>query len=121
LAQESLFAFQVVGHEVLILPNKAVAPSPPPAIPASPPAAAESADDILPVSVTAQGDKARDLLAAIRTLKAIKEARRSATPDERQALAGFSGFGVITLRIVPDPVTGRSKDAGGQQLGGVSP
>jgi hypothetical protein len=37
------------------------------------------------VGITAQGDKAkaRDLLTAIRTLKAIEEARCPATPDER--------------------------------------
>jgi hypothetical protein len=65
--------------------------------------------------------KARDLLAAIWKLKALEEAQRPATPDERQARAGFPGFGVVALGIFPDPVTSRSKDAGWQQLGGVSP
>jgi hypothetical protein len=48
-------------------------------------------------------------------------AQRPATPDERQARAGFPGFGIVVLGILPDPVSGRSKDAGWQQLGGVSP
>jgi hypothetical protein len=75
------------------------------------------------VSITAHGDKAkaRDLLAALWTLKALEAAQRPATPDERQARAGFPGFGIVVLEIVPDLVSGRSKDAGGQQRGGVSP
>jgi hypothetical protein len=91
-AQESLFAFQAVGHEVLILPNKTVTLSPPPVIPPTSPAAVASADDLQHVGITAQGDKAkaRDLLTAIRTLKAIEEARRPATPDARRTLAGCS-------------------------------
>jgi hypothetical protein len=123
LAQESLVAFQAVGHDVLILPNKAVAPPPLPAMLPSSPPAVESADDIQHVSITAHGDKAkaRDLLAAIWTLKALEAAQRPATPDERQARAGFPGFGIVVLGILPDPVSGRSKDAGWQQLGGVSP
>src|SRR5438128_1587472 len=88
---ESLLAFQAVGHEVLILPNKAVAPSPPPEPPPASPTAVESADDMQRVGITAHGDKAkaRDILAAIRTLKAVEEAQRPATPDERQALTAF--------------------------------
>ncbi len=123
LAQELLFAFQAVGHEVLILPNKAVAPTPLPAIRPSSPPAVESADDMQHVGITARGAKAkaRDLLATIWKLKALEEAQRPATPDERQALAGFPGFGIVVLGILPDPVSGRSKDAGWQQLGGVSP
>ena len=39
------------------------------------------------------------------------------TPDERQALARFGGFGPVALSIFPDPVTGRYKDAGWQALG----
>jgi N12 class adenine-specific DNA methylase len=61
--------------------------------------------------------KARDILAAIRTLKAIEQERRSATHEERQTLARFSGFGPVALSIFPDPVTGRYKDAGWQALG----
>ncbi len=62
--------------------------------------------------------KARDILAAIRTLKAVEQAGRQATSDERQALARFAGFGPVALSIFPDPVSGRYKDAGWQALGG---
>jgi hypothetical protein len=61
--------------------------------------------------------KARDILAAIRTLKAIEQEKRAATPDEKQTLARFSGFGPVALSIFPDPVTGKYKDAGWQSIG----
>ena len=61
--------------------------------------------------------KARDILAAIRTLQRIEQEQRPATPDERQALARFAGFGPVALSIFPDPVTGRYKDAAWQALG----
>jgi len=61
--------------------------------------------------------KARDIIAAIRTLKAIEQASRQATSDEKQVLARFSGFGPVALSIFPDPVTGRYKDAGWQNVG----
>jgi len=61
--------------------------------------------------------KARDLLAAIRTLQRIEHEQRPATPEERQTLARFAGFGPVALRIFPDPVTGRYKDAAWQILG----
>jgi N12 class adenine-specific DNA methylase len=54
--------------------------------------------------------KARDILAAIRTLKRIEHEQRPPTPDERQALARFGGFGALALSIFPDPVSGRYKD-----------
>ena len=38
-----------------------------------------------------------------------------------KASQSFPGFGIVVLGILPDPVSGRSKDAGWQQLGGVSP
>ena len=65
------------------------------------------------------GDKAnaRAILAAIRTLQAIEQAQRPATPDERQVLMSFPGFGPVALGIFPDPVTGRYKDATWQTLG----
>src|SRR6266571_9102639 len=68
---------------------------------------------------TANGEKAkaRAILAAIRTLQAIEQAQRRATPEERQVLARFPGFGPVALGIFPDPVTGQYKDAGWQQLG----
>jgi SAM-dependent methyltransferase len=67
----------------------------------------------------ASGDKAkaRALLAAVRTLQAVEQAQRSATPDERRVLMGFPGFGPVALGIFPDPVTGQYKDAGWQALG----
>src|SRR5882762_5139422 len=70
-------------------------------------------------SHAASGDKtkARAILAAIRTLQAIEQAQRRATPEERQVLARFPGFGPVALGIFPDPVTGQYKDAGWQQLG----
>ena len=58
--------------------------------------------------------KARDIIAAIRTLRRIEEEGRKATPDEQVALARFSGFGPVALSIFPNPVTGRYKDAGWQ-------
>ena len=61
--------------------------------------------------------KARDILTAIRTLKSIEQDQRPATPEEKQALARFGGFGAVALRIFPDPVTGRYKDASWQALG----
>src|SRR5665213_2914060 len=61
--------------------------------------------------------KARDILAAIRTLKAIEQEGRSATEDEKPLLARFSGFGPVALSIFPNPVTGTYKDAGWQALG----
>ena len=64
-----------------------------------------------------QVGKARDILAAIRTLKAIEKDRRAATADEKQALARFSGFGPVALSIFPEPVSGRYKDATWQALG----
>jgi N12 class adenine-specific DNA methylase len=61
--------------------------------------------------------KARDIIAAIRTLKAIEQERRPATPDEKLVLARFSGFGPVALSIFPDPVSGKYKDAGWQAIG----
>lgn len=61
--------------------------------------------------------KARALLAAIRTLLAIEQTQRPATPDERQVLLRFPGCGPVALRIFPDPVTGRYHDATWQTLG----
>jgi SAM-dependent methyltransferase len=67
----------------------------------------------------ASGDKAkaRAILAAIRTLQRIEQAQRPATPDERQVLLRFPGFGPVALGIFPDPVTGQYKDATWQALG----
>lgn len=61
--------------------------------------------------------KARDIIAAIRTLKAIEQERRPASTQEKQTLSRFSGFGPVALSIFPEPVSGRYKDAGWQALG----
>jgi N12 class adenine-specific DNA methylase len=61
--------------------------------------------------------KARDILAAIRTLKTLEQSGRGAAPDEQQVLARFSGFGPVALSIFPNPVSGTYKDAGWQALG----
>jgi N12 class adenine-specific DNA methylase len=65
---------------------------------------------------TGEKGKARDILAAIRTLKSIEGEKRDATPDERKTLIRFAGFGPVALSIFPDPVTGQYKD-GWQALG----
>src|SRR5262245_52416800 len=72
-----------------------------------------------PALHTVRGDKtkARALLAAIRTLQAVEPAQRPATPDERQVLLRFPGFGSVALGIFPDPVTGQYRDATWQTLG----
>ena len=70
--------------------------------------------------------KARDILNAIRTLKRIEEEHRPATPEERQALIRFCGFGPVAKVLFPDEVLLRKesdhpfqgyKDAGWQELG----
>lgn len=61
--------------------------------------------------------KARDIIAAIRTLQTVEREQRPATADEKQTLGKFSGFGPVALSIFPDPVTGTYKDAGWQALG----
>jgi N12 class adenine-specific DNA methylase len=62
--------------------------------------------------------KARDILAAIRTFKVIEHDNRPATPEEKATLSRFCGFGPVALSIFPDPLTGRFKDAGWEQIGG---
>ena len=61
--------------------------------------------------------KARDIIVAIRTLKHIEEEKRPATPEEKQTLGRFAGFGPVALSIFPDPFTRRYKDASWQALG----
>lgn len=72
-----------------------------------------------PIPAMASGEKAkaRDIIAAIRTMKIIEQESRQATPEEQQILVRFSGFGPVALSIFPDPVTGKYKDAGWQALG----
>ncbi|QEL14812.1 DEAD/DEAH box helicase family protein [Limnoglobus roseus] len=54
--------------------------------------------------------KARDILAAIRTLHTVEREQRPASDDELQVLRKFGGFGAVALSIFPDPQTGRFKD-----------
>jgi trans-aconitate methyltransferase len=61
--------------------------------------------------------KARNIVAAIRTLKTIESEGRLATPEEKHILARFSGFGPVALSIFPDPVTGKFKDPRWQAIG----
>ncbi len=70
-------------------------------------------------SPVASGEKAkaRDIIAAIRTLKRIETEHRPPNKEEKEALLRFSGFGPVALSIFPDPVTGKYKDAGWQNLG----
>ena len=71
-----------------------------------------------PGMASGEKSKARDILAAIQTLKSIEREHRLATDDEKLTLARFSGFGPVALSIFPDPVTGKYKDAGWQAVGG---
>ena len=68
---------------------------------------------------TASGEKAkaRDILAAIRTLKAIEQEQRPATPEERQSSPASPASARWPCPSFPDPVTGRYKDAAWQELG----
>jgi hypothetical protein len=49
----------------------------------------------LPVIASGAKAKARDILAAIRTLKAIEQEQRAATAEETQTLARFAGSGPV--------------------------
>jgi len=71
----------------------------------------------LPAIASGEKTKARDIIAAIHTLQTIEQEKRLATPEEKQTLARFAGFGPVALSIFPDPVTGRYKDAGWQTIG----
>ena len=77
----------------------------------------EGTTNATPVIASGEKAKARDIIAAIRTLQAIEQEKRPATGEERQILARFGGFGAVALSIFPDPVTGRYKDAGWQVIG----
>jgi N12 class adenine-specific DNA methylase len=70
-----------------------------------------------PVIASGEKSKARDIIAAIRTLQRIEREHRPATGDERLKLARFGGFGAVALSLFPNPVTGRYKDAGWETLG----
>jgi N12 class adenine-specific DNA methylase len=61
--------------------------------------------------------KARDIIAAIRTLQVVERENRHATEDEKLILSRFCGFGPVALGIFPDPVTGNYKDDRWRRLG----
>ena len=96
-------------------------PEPEIPLPASRAAPLSSPQPVTPPasSPIASGEKAkaRDLLAAIRTLKHVEHMRRHATAEEKQILARFAGFGPVALSVFPDPISGKYKDAGWQVLG----
>jgi hypothetical protein len=79
----------------------------------------ETQETTMEVSPLASGQKgkARDILAAIQTLKQIEHDHRPASPGERQTLARFGGFGAVALHLFPDPRTGKYKDDSWQALG----
>ncbi len=61
--------------------------------------------------------KARDIIAAIRTLKRIEQEARPATAEEKTALSRFCGFGPVATHIFTDPLTGKFKDGSWQAIG----
>ncbi|MBI5765464.1 MAG: DEAD/DEAH box helicase family protein [Planctomycetes bacterium] len=80
--------------------------------------ATDKVEPTTPVQIASgEKEKARDIIAAIRTLQTVESEQRPATPQERQALARFAGFGPVALSIFPDPLTHRYKDAGWEKLG----
>ena len=90
---------------------------PPP--PATPPEAEPiSRPPGLPGMASGEKTKARQIIAAIRTLQAIERDQRPATPEEKQTLARFSGFGPVALSIFPDPVTGKLDSLHNRAAGG---
>jgi N12 class adenine-specific DNA methylase len=72
---------------------------------------------ISPLIASGEKSKARDIIAAIKTLQQLEGEHRPAIADERQRLSRFGGFGAVALSLFPDPVTGRYKDAGWKALG----
>jgi len=77
----------------------------------------ERLSNVIPLIAAGDKAKARDILAAIETLTRIEHDGRPATPEERQVLARFPGFGAVALSLFPDPQTGRYKDESWQTLG----
>jgi hypothetical protein len=71
----------------------------------------------LPLMASGEKTQARAILAAIRALSEVERDLRPATPDERETLMRFAGFGKVALSLFPNPVTGRYKDDSWQELG----
>jgi N12 class adenine-specific DNA methylase/predicted RNA methylase len=72
---------------------------------------------VTPAIAAQERAKARDILAAVRTLKQIEQDHRPATMQERYVLARFGGFGAVARSLFPHWTTGLYKDAGWQVLG----
>jgi N12 class adenine-specific DNA methylase len=77
----------------------------------------ERPDTTSPAISSGEKGKARDILAAIKTLQQIEREHRPASTDERSILCRFGGFGAVALGIFPDPIKGTYKDAGWQAIG----
>ncbi len=92
--------------------------SPPAVIPHEPPDVSPAPAIFVPAVQTPNGQvgKARDILAAIHTLKSIESEHRPASHDELRILSRFGGFGAVAKEIFPDPITGQYKP--GWQLKG---
>ena len=88
----------------------------PPQPPVTPPVAPPPPASPRPLSA-GEKSKARDILAAIRTLHEIERDKRPTTPEERDTLARFPGFGAVALSIFPNPATGTYKDESWKTLG----
>src|SRR5262245_52244277 len=67
------------------------------------PQAASFVDLLRPDFSSGEKSKARDILAAIRTLHLVEKEKRRATPEEREILARFCGFGPVALSVFPNP------------------
>ncbi len=72
---------------------------------------------IAKTTVSADKAKARDIIAAIKTLKQIESENRLATDSERQVMKRFGGFGAVALSLFPDPLKGTFKDVTWEALG----
>ena len=92
-----------------------ILPAPPP--PVSPPPPATPAGAAAPAFAPGDKSKARDLLAAVRTLQTVEREKRPATADEQAVLARFPAFGPVALGLFPDPLTEAYKDATWRTLG----
>jgi SAM-dependent methyltransferase len=75
------------------------------------------AERVRPAISSGEKSKARDIIAAIKTLQLIEKEERQATPQEREVLVRFCGFGPVALGIFPNPATGEYKDDSWQALG----
>jgi len=98
-------------------PTDTRAPPAPPSATTDPASVSPEATHPRVIFASGENAKARDILAAIRTLKTIEKEQRPATFQEKQTLARFCGFGPVALSIFPDPVTGKYKSSGWQALG----